>query len=147
MILVFLNNVCLFARLGLIREPVFVNFVMGIPGEVTEANVKNLIHLVGNLPQKALWHVSAIGGQNHFPIIASAIAMGGHVRTGMEDNIYISKGVLAKSNAELVEKVVRIARELGRDVATPEEARKMLGLEPFNIKKGGGTNERKDSGN
>jgi 3-keto-5-aminohexanoate cleavage enzyme len=54
--------------------------------------------------------------------------MGGHARVGLEDNIFIEKGVLAKSNAELVEKVVRIARELGRPIATPDEARAILGL-------------------
>ena len=59
---------------------------------------------------------------------AHAIAMGGHVRVGLEDNIYLSKGVLAKSNAQLVEKVVRIASEIGREVAKPDEARKILGL-------------------
>ena len=59
---------------------------------------------------------------------ALAIIMGGHVRVGMEDNIYLEKGVLAKSNAELVEKVVRIAKELGREIATPDEAREILGL-------------------
>ena len=57
-----------------------------------------------------------------------AIMMGGHVRAGLEDNIFVEKGVLAKSNAELVEKVVRIARELGREIATPDEARSILGL-------------------
>ena len=61
---------------------------------------------------------------------AAAIAMGGNVRVGFEDNLYLSKGVLAKSNGELVEKVVRIARELGREIATPAEAREILGLAP-----------------
>jgi 3-keto-5-aminohexanoate cleavage enzyme len=54
--------------------------------------------------------------------------MGGHARVGMEDNIFVAKGVLAKSNADLVEKLVRIARELGREIATPDEARAILGL-------------------
>ena len=61
---------------------------------------------------------------------AAAIAMGGNVRVGFEDNLYLSKGVLAKSNGELVEKVVRIAKELGREIATSDEARVILGLKP-----------------
>jgi 3-keto-5-aminohexanoate cleavage enzyme len=63
---------------------------------------------------------------------AAAIAMGGNVRVGFEDNLYLSKGVLAKSNGELVEKVVRIANELGRPIATSDEAREILGLKPRN---------------
>jgi len=63
-----------------------------------------------------------------WPMVTAAMIMGGHARVGMEDNIYLSDGVLAKSNAELVEKIVRIARELGREIATPDEARKILGL-------------------
>jgi 3-keto-5-aminohexanoate cleavage enzyme len=61
-------------------------------------------------------------------LAAAAIAMGGNVRVGFEDNLYLSRGVLAKSNGELVEKVVRIAKELGREIATPAEAREILGL-------------------
>ena len=63
---------------------------------------------------------------------AAAIAMGGNVRVGFEDNLYLSKGVLAKSNGELVEKVVRLANELGRPIATSDEAREILGLKPRN---------------
>ena len=67
-------------------------------------------------------------GRHEMPMAAIGIAMGGHVRVGFEDNVYLSKGVLAKSNGELVEKVVRIAKELGREIATPDEAREILGL-------------------
>ena len=67
-------------------------------------------------------------GRHAFPMAAAAIAMGGNVRVGFEDNLYLSKGVLAKSNGELVEKVVRIANELGRPIATSDEAREILGL-------------------
>ncbi|MCQ2322943.1 MAG: 3-keto-5-aminohexanoate cleavage protein, partial [Bacteroidales bacterium] len=63
-----------------------------------------------------------------FPMAAAAIAMGGNVRVGFEDNLYLSRGVLAKSNGELVEKVVRLAKELGRPIATSDEAREILGL-------------------
>jgi uncharacterized protein (DUF849 family) len=74
------------------------------------------------------WSVIGAGYPAEFNLATLAIMMGGHVRVGLEDNIYVSKGVLAKSNAELVEKVVRIARELDREIATPDEARQILGL-------------------
>jgi len=64
-----------------------------------------------------------------YPMLAQTWLLGGHVRVGLEDNIYLSKGVLAKSNAELVEKAVRVIRDLGGEVATPAEARAILGLE------------------
>ena len=69
-------------------------------------------------------------GRHAFPMAAAAIAMGGNVRVGFEDNLYLAKGVLAKSNGELVSKVVRIANELGRPIATSDEAREILGLKP-----------------
>ena len=67
-------------------------------------------------------------GQGHLPMSLMALAMGGHIRVGMEDNIYYSKGVPARTNAEFVERIVRIAREYGRDTAIPEEARRILKL-------------------
>ena len=69
-------------------------------------------------------------GRFEFPLAVAAIVDGGHVRVGFEDNVFLSKGVLAKSNGELVEKVVRLAKELGRDIASPAEAREILGLKP-----------------
>jgi uncharacterized protein (DUF849 family) len=74
------------------------------------------------------WSVIGAGYPAEFHLATLAIMMGGHARVGFEDNIFIEKGVLAKSNAELVEKVVRIAGELGREIATPDEARKILSL-------------------
>lgn len=130
----FLNNVHLFNKMGLIPPPALVNFVMGIQGEGTPPTLKNIIHFADNLPEGSLWHASIIGGPSHFKMIAAIIALGGNVRTGLEDNLYIAKGQLAKSNAELVEKVVRIAKEIGRDIATPEEARQILGLKPLKLK-------------
>ena len=81
----------------------------------------------GSIPRGSTFTVSGIG-RSEFQMAAMAIVMGGHVRVGFEDNVYIEKGVLAKSNGELVEKVVRIAKELGREIATPAEARQILGL-------------------
>ncbi len=109
-------------------HPMQFNFVLGVPG-CTPATVENLVWLVKNIPAGSTWTATGIG-RSAFTLAAPAIAMGGNVRVGFEDNLYISKGVLAKSNGELVAKVVRIAKELGRDIATPAEARKILGLKP-----------------
>ena len=88
---------------------------------------ESLISFIRSMPEGTSWQTMAIG-RFQVPMITLAIAMGGNVRIGFEDNVYYSKGVLAKSNAQMVEKVVRLARELGREVATAEEARKILKL-------------------
>ena len=87
----------------------------------------DLVFLIGSIPSESSFTVSAMG-RNQFPMAAMAIITGGHVRVGFEDNVYIEKGVPAKSNGELVEKVVRLAKEFGRPVATPAEAREILGI-------------------
>jgi len=79
------------------------------------------------LPQGAFWTGFAIGGQE-FPMVAQAILLGGHVRVGLEDNLYIERGVFAKNNADLVEKSIRIVRALDCVPATPDDARTILGL-------------------
>jgi 3-keto-5-aminohexanoate cleavage enzyme len=85
------------------------------------------LHLHQHIPQNSTW--SAIGiGKGHLPMSMMALIMGGHIRVGMEDNIYYSRGGLAKTNAQFVERIVRIAGEYGRQVATPEEARRILNL-------------------
>lgn len=106
--------------------PLQFNFVLGVPG-CTSATVGNLVWLVNAIPAGSTWTVTGIG-RHEFLLAAPAIAMGGHVRVGFEDNLYLEKGVLAKSNGELVAKVVRLAKELGRQVATSAEAREILGL-------------------
>ena len=108
--------------------PMQFNFVLGVPG-CTPATVANLCWLVNGIPAGSTWTVTGVG-RHAFPMAAAAIAMGGNVRVGFEDNLYLEKGVLAKSNGELVEKVVRIAKELGRPIATSDEAREILGLPP-----------------
>lgn len=113
-----------FAKQGFINKPMHFDFVLGVQ---MAATARDLAFMVDSIPEGSTWTVAGIG-RHEFPMAAIAIAMGGHVRVGFEDNVYIEKGVLAKSNAELVEKVVRIAKELGREVATPEEARKILSL-------------------
>ncbi len=112
-------------REGLLSFPQHVDFVLGVPGGL-EASVSNLCDLVGVLPEGCTWSVAGIG-RMQLPLAMAAMAMGGHVRVGLEDNIYYSKGRLA-TNEELVARVVRIAGELGRPVADPAQARAILGL-------------------
>jgi 3-keto-5-aminohexanoate cleavage enzyme len=115
-----------FLERGLLKPPLHFQFVLGVVGGMP-ATAKSLLHLSEILPQGSTWSVIGIGpGQPAMAMMA--LAMGGHVRVGLEDNIYYSKGVLARNNAQLVERVVRIAREFGRDIATPQESRRILNL-------------------
>ena len=111
---------------GFIKAPMHFNFVMGVNGGIS-ATPRDLVFMHGSIPAGSTFTVSG-GGRSEFEMAAMSIIMGGHVRVGFEDNVYLSKGVPAKSNGELVEKVVRIAKELGREIATPAEARQILGL-------------------
>lgn len=111
---------------GFIKAPMHFNFVMGVNGGIS-ATPRDLVFMAGSIPAESTFTVSGIG-RNQFPMATMAIIMGGHVRVGFEDNVNIEKGVPAKSNAELVERVVRIAKELGREIATPQETREILGL-------------------
>lgn len=101
------------------------DLVMGVPGAIP-ATAENLLHLIRQLPEGATWTVAGIG-RHELPMAALGVVLGGHVRVGLEDNIYYRKGELA-TNAQLVERVVRIAGELERQVATPDEARQILHL-------------------
>lgn len=121
------NLHALLAR-GVLEEPLLVNFVMGIPGEISAATVRNLVFLAGQLPQGAEWLVTAIGARNHFRMLGAVVAMGGHVRVGLEDNVYLSRGELARGNGPVVAKAVHILRELGGEPASPAEARSILRL-------------------
>ncbi len=112
---------------GLVLKPAHFQFVLGVPGALG-ATEKNLKFLVDSLPSDATWSLSAIG-RHQFPMMEFAIQWGGHARVGFEDNIYLEKGVLAKSNAELVAKVVLLAQKYGREIATIEQARKILNLD------------------
>jgi 3-keto-5-aminohexanoate cleavage enzyme len=111
---------------GYIQEPMHFNFMLGVIGGIT-ATPRDLLYLANSIPKGSTYCVGAIG-KHEFPMVTLSIVLGGHARVGFEDNIYLSKGVLAKSNGELVEKVVRISKELGRDIASPYEARKMLSI-------------------
>ncbi len=107
-------------------HPMQFNFVLGVSG-CTPFTPKNLAWLVDALPADATWTGTGVG-RAAFPMAATSIVMGGNVRVGFEDNIYLGRGEKARSNGELVEKVVRISRELGRDIATSADARRILGL-------------------
>ena len=111
---------------GHIIAPLHFNFVMGVNGGIS-AEPRDLVFMRESIPPGATFTATGIG-RGEFPMAALSVIMGGHVRVGYEDNIYVEKGVLAKSNGELVAKAVRIARELGRDIASPMEAREIIGI-------------------
>ncbi|MGL4913460.1 MAG: 3-keto-5-aminohexanoate cleavage protein [Romboutsia sp.] len=111
---------------GFIKDKMHFNFVMGVNGGIS-ATYRDLIFMKESIPYDATFTVSGIG-RSQFEMIALSILLGGHVRVGFEDNVYMKKGLLAKSNGELVQKAVRIATELQREIATPNEAREILGL-------------------
>ena len=111
---------------GLLCPPFWFQFVLGVRGGAP-ATVKQLVHMVEMLPPGARWSVCAVG-RGQLAMDVAAMAMGGHARTGFEDNLYYRKGELATSNAQLVARLARIAAEMNRPLATPDEARTMLGL-------------------
>lgn len=112
---------------GHLEEPLHFQFVLGTPWG-SPATLKSLLYLYEYLPPNATWSIIGIG-REHLPMSMMSLIMGGHIRVGMEDNIYLEKGVFATRNAQFVERIVRIAREYGREVATPTEARKILSLQ------------------
>ena len=112
---------------GLADPPYRFSLVLGVLGGIP-ATIRNLQILVDDLPAESLWQAIGIG-RHQLPLGAVAVAAGGGLRVGFEDNLYLKKGVLAKSNAELVEKAVTIVEAMGREVATVEEARRLLGLD------------------
>lgn len=123
-----LNNIAYFVKKGLLKGPVYIQFVLGVMGGLP-ATVDNLLFLYNTakkvLDDNFIWSCAA-AGKNQFDITTTAMVLGGNVRVGLEDNLYISKGILAKSNSEPVSKVREIAKLLDREIATPDEARKVL---------------------
>ena len=111
---------------GFIKAPMHFDFGMGVNWGI-DGDIRDFVFLRHSIPSDATYTVAGIG-RYEFPLAVCAIVDGGHVRVGFEDNVYLSKGVLAKSNGELVGKVVRLAKEFGREIATPDEARQILGL-------------------
>lgn len=120
-----INNALELERKGLATGPLQFNFVMGLKGAIP-ATIENLVHLRSSIPADATWTISGIGPAQ-LPMNVHALLMGGHVRVGLEDNIYYRKGELA-SNERLVERIVRLAGEFDRQVAAPDEARRILHL-------------------
>lgn len=113
---------------GLLSEPLHFNLVLGVPGGAA-GTLKNLMHMVESLPSNSTWTASGIGAaQLH--LTTAAILLGGNLRVGLEDNIFYSRGVLSEGNAPLVARAARLAKELGRPPATPDEARRILRLKP-----------------
>jgi uncharacterized protein (DUF849 family) len=125
-------NMAFLIRKGIIKTPIWMQFVTGILGGIGNT-IEDVIYMKNTAdrligPDNYKWSVIGAGYPAEFNLGALACMMGGNARVGMEDNIFIEKGKLCKNNAELVEKMVRIARELGREIATPDEARQILGL-------------------
>jgi 3-keto-5-aminohexanoate cleavage enzyme len=112
---------------GFITQPLRFSFVLGVNGGMTGEN-RDLTFMSESIPQGSSFSVAGIG-RFEFSLAEQAIQTGGHVRVGLEDNLYLEKGVLAKSNAELVQKVARMAKAFGREIASPAEARVLLRME------------------
>ncbi len=121
------NMVSLIDR-GVLKPPCHFSFVMGIDGGIPPT-AKNLLAMIEAVPDGSSWQIVSIG-KDQLPLSTMAVAMGGNIRVGMEDNVYFAPGELATSNAQLVERAVRIVHELGREVATPEEARELMHMPP-----------------
>jgi uncharacterized protein (DUF849 family) len=124
-----INNLAFLVNKGIARRPVYLQFVMGILGGIP-ASLENLVFLVNTArAQIGDFEFSVCAaGRHQIPMCTGSLIMGGHARVGLEDSLYVEKGVLAKSSADQVSKIVRIARELGIQPAGPEEARRILGL-------------------
>jgi 3-keto-5-aminohexanoate cleavage enzyme len=119
------SNALDLVKKNLVSTPLHFDFVLGLKGALP-ASIENLVHLKNSISHGATWTVAGIGPAQ-LPMAAHAILMGGHVRVGLEDNIYYRKGELA-TNEQLVERVVKMAGTLGREIATPDEARNILKL-------------------
>jgi 3-keto-5-aminohexanoate cleavage enzyme len=120
------QNALALVREGTLQLPLHFDLVLGVPGAMP-GTPEALMYMKSLLPAGSTWTVAGIG-RAELALGTMAIILGGHVRVGFEDNIYYKKGQLAQSNAQLVERIVRLAGELGREVATPAEARKILYL-------------------
>ena len=121
-----LNTAKYYIKKGIIQEPAHFQLCLGAAGGM-EATAENLIYLVNHLPEKCTWSAFGIGrGANE--IMMTALAIGGNIRVGLEDNVFYNAGALAESNEQFVGRVVRIAKEIGKTVATPDEAKAILGV-------------------
>lgn len=115
-----------YLKIGILKAPLHYQFVLGAPGGM-DATVSNLVYLRSLLPEGCTWSAAGLG-KGHIPIMLCALAMGGHLRVGLEDNVYYNKNVLAESNAQFVERAAKIITDIGQEPATSTEARKILGI-------------------
>lgn len=123
--LAMISNAKYLMKRGILKGPLHFNLVLNVRGSI-EGTPKNLMYMVDSLPEGSTWTVTAVG-RSHVPLITMAIAMGGHVRAGLEDVVEFEKGVPA-SNSMLIERVVRIANAVGRPIAVPEDVYDILHL-------------------
>jgi len=114
--------------MGLLAPPFQFSLIMGVLGGIP-GTTRHLINQVDSLPEGSHWQVIGIS-LNQWPLVAAAITMGGNVRVGLEDNFYVEEGKMANSNGDVVDKAARLCRELGREVASVDEARLQLALDP-----------------
>ena len=115
-----------YIKKGILKEPCHFQFILGAPGGMA-GTIENLVYLHSQLPANATWSASGLS-KSHIPVMLTALALGGNIRVGLEDNVYYSHGVLAESNRQLVERAVRITQAAGFEVATSAKARQILGL-------------------
>jgi len=114
---------------GLLEKPVWTTFFLGWKGGCwTPPTPRALMYMHDHKPDGFNYNVSVMDPPSHWQVLTTAIILGGHVRVGMEDNPYLEDNRMAESNAELVHKIARISRELGRQIASPQEARRIIGL-------------------
>jgi len=122
-----IGNTRPFIDMGVLEPPYQFSLIMGVLGGIP-GTTRHLVDQVDSLPAGSHWQVIGIG-LDQWALVAAAIAMGGNVRVGLEDNFYLEEGTMAKSNGDLVEKAAALCRDLGRDVASASQARTQLGLE------------------
>jgi 3-keto-5-aminohexanoate cleavage enzyme len=123
-----INNAQPLIDLGILKPPYQFSLIMGVLGGIP-ASTKNLVHQVDALPPGSFWQAIGIG-LRQWPLVAAAISMGGNIRVGLEDNLYLAEGQLAPSNGALVAKAAALVRALGGEVASVAEAREALKLPP-----------------
>lgn len=114
--------------MGLLKGNLDFSLIMGVVGGI-KATARHLAFQAENLPKGSTWKVVGIS-RDQWMLCAAALSLGGNVRVGLEDNFYLPNGEMAKSNGDLVDKVAQMARDTGRSIATPDEARAILGLAP-----------------
>jgi len=119
-------NAQYYVKTGVLKAPCHFQLILGAAGGV-KATVDDLLYLKNRLPEGCTWAAAGIGA-GHLPIMLATIALGGHLRVGMEDNVFYHKGVPAESNAQFVARAKRLLEEAGLEAATPAEARTILGL-------------------